>query len=246
MTCYLWSSRVDALTNPEFQRSLQIGLVVAAAVGAVAFLVALWTARRTASAQARVRRGRVGAIGLFITVAAGAALAVLATPVETGTGARVVASPQTDVSVAPDEVVSARRFSSAKMPALSLDAPDGWTLELDEKGRKLAATGARARLSISSAMLTEAVDVDALLGKLAETQRALGFDVGATFTDRIGDLPATAFLATGPTRSVCTWMLKRDARLATSIICTAEGKTTAREACRPVIERVRWRTPGRP
>ena len=43
-----------------------------------------------------------------------------------------------------------------------------------------------------------------------------------------------AFLSTGPTRSVCTWMVKRDTHLATSVICTADGKATARDACRPV------------
>jgi hypothetical protein len=235
---------VDALSNPEFQRSLQIGLAVVAALGALSFLGALLMARRSASAQVRVRRRRWSAIGLFITIAAGAALAVFSMPVETDTGERSVV-PQADGSAAPEDVVSARRFSSAKMPALSLDAPDGWTLALDEKGRKLAATAARAHLSISSAVLTEAVDVDGLLAQLADTQRELGFDVGATFTDRIGDLPASAFLATGPTRSVCTWMVKRDARLATSIICTAEGKPTARDACRSALERIRWRTPGR-
>ena len=80
---------------------------------------------------------------------------------------------------------------------------------------------------------------------MADTQRTLGFDVGATFTERIGDLPAGAFLSTGPARSVCTWMVKRDAHLATSVICTADGKATARDACRGVLERIHWRIPAR-
>jgi hypothetical protein len=241
---YLSAAPVDVLTKPEFQRSLQIGLAVVAALGAAVFLGVLWTARRPIPAQARIRRRRIGAVGLFAMLAAGAAFAALATPVEPEPGARFVAT-AADVP-APEDVATARRFSSAKMPALSLDAPDGWTLELDEKGRKLAATRKHAHLSISSALLTNAVDVENLLGKLAETQRALGFDVGATFTDRIGALPAAGFLATGPARSVCTWMVKRDTRLATSIICTADGKPTAREACRAVIDRISWRAPGRP
>ena len=84
---------------------------------------------------------------------------------------------------------------------------------------------------------------DLLLAKLAETQRALGFEVGDTFKDRLGDLPAAGFLATGPARSVCTWMVKRDTHLASSVICTAEGKQTAREACRPLLAKLHWRTP---
>ena len=110
-------------------------------------------------------------------------------------------------------------------------------------GRKLTATGDGARLLVSTAILTEAVDAEALLAKLAETQRALGFEVGDTFRDRLGDLPAAGFLATGPVRSVCTWMVKRDTHLASSVICTAEGKQTAREACRALLAKLRWRTP---
>ena len=91
--------------------------------------------------------------------------------------------------------------------------------------------------------MTEPVDAEALLAKLAETQRALGFDVGDTFRDRLGDLPAAGFLATSAARSVCTWMVKRDAHLASSVICTAEGKQTAREACRALLAKLRWRTP---
>jgi hypothetical protein len=80
-----------------------------------------------------------------------------------------------------------------------------------------------------------------MLRQLAQTQRALGFEVGDTFSDRVGDLPAAGFLATGPARSICTWMVKRDTRLATSLICTSETKVSAREACRPAIAAIRWR-----
>jgi hypothetical protein len=240
---------VDALASPGFQRSLQLVLALVAGLGAAMFLGALWMARRPVPAQTRVRRRRIGAVGLFVTVAAGVAFVVLATPVEpdpgapSGAGAPSVAGPP----AAPEEdAVSPRRFSSARLPALSLDAPDGWTLAFDEKGHKLTASSATARLLISTAFLSEAVDVPSLLARMADTQRTLGFDVGAILTDRIGDLPAGAFLSTGPARSVCTWMVKRDTRLATSVICTADGKATARDACRPVVAKIRWRTPARP
>jgi hypothetical protein len=201
----------------------------------------LWTARRPMPAQARVFRRRVGAVGLFVVVAAGAALAVLSTPVESGTDAPTVAVGDGEAGADGTDVATERRFSSAKLPALALDAPAGWTLALDEKSRKLTATGGAGRLMISSALLTEAVDVEAMLRQLAQTQRALGFEVGDTFSDRVGDLPAAGFLATGPARSICTWMVKRDTRLATSLICTSETKVSARDACRPAIAAIRWR-----
>jgi hypothetical protein len=237
---------VDALANPSVQRWLLVVLASAAAAGAILFVGVLWTARRPMPAQARVLRRRIGAVGLFIVVAAGAALAVLSTPVDTGTDARPVVVAEGEAAGAgTPEVTTERRFSSGKLPALSLDAPDGWTLALDEKGRKLTASGGAGRLLISSARLTEAVDVEAMLRQLAQTQRTLGFDIGDTFSDRVGDLPAAGFLATGPTRSICTWMVKRDTRLATSLICTSETKVSAREACRPAIAAIQWRAPAR-
>jgi hypothetical protein len=80
---------------------------------------------------------------------------------------------------------------------------------------------------------------------MSESQRALGFDVGQIFTERVGDLPAAGFLATGPNRSVCTWMVKRETHLATSLICSADGKPTAREACRVAVAAIHWRAPAR-
>ena len=239
---------MDVLANPSVQRWLLVVLAVAAGAGAILFLGVLWTARRPMPAQARVFRRRVGAVGLFVVVAAGAALAVLSTPVETGTvapSAADVAGEAGDGGAEVPDVATDRRFSSAKLPALSLDAPAGWTLALDEKSRKLTATGGAGRLMISSALLTEAVDVEAMLRQLAQTQRALGFEVGDTFSDRVGDLPAAGFLATGPARSISTWMVKRDTRLATSLICTSETKVSAREACRPAIGAIHWRAPAR-
>jgi hypothetical protein len=236
---------VDALASPGFQRSLQLVLALVAGAGAAMFLAALWTSRRSVPAQTRVRRRRFGAVGVFVTIAASAALAVLAMPVEPDPGARIVAD--AGAPAAPQEqVASPRRFSSARLPALSLDAPDGWTLALDDKGHKLTATGATARLLISTGVLSEAVDVQSLLARMADTQRTLGFDVGPIFTDRIDDVPAAGFLSTGPTRSVCTWMVKRDTHVATSIICTAEGKATARAACHPVVAQIHWRALTRP
>jgi hypothetical protein len=141
------------------------------------------------------------------------------------------------------EVVSALRFSSAKPPALSLDAPDGWSLELDQATRKLTASSATARLLISTAVLKETVDAESLLGQLAERQRALGFDIGERFPDRLGDLPAAGFVATARTRSVCAWIVKRGEHLASSVICSAEGKPSARDACRAPLASLRWRAP---
>jgi hypothetical protein len=195
------------------------------------------------TAQTRIFRRRVAAVVLFAAVAGAAAYAVLSTPVDNGNTAPSASAGADGEGGGVVDVATERQFSSGKLPALSVDAPDGWKLELDPAGRKLTAAGAAARLIVSSAVLTDAVDVQALLRQLAETQRGLGFEVGDFFSDRIGDLPAAGFLATGPTRSICTFMVRRDVRLATSLICTSEGKGSAREACRPVLAKVRWRAP---
>jgi hypothetical protein len=223
---------------------LLIVVAAVAGVGAAMFLGALWIGRRSTAVGARVMRRRVGAVGLFVVVAAGVAYAVLSVPVDSETGARPGAASPPEAAAPEEDVATSRRFSSARMPALTLDAPAGWTLALDEKTRRLSATGTDAHLSISTAILTEAVDVTAMLRQLGETQRTLGFEVGDPFTDRIGDLPAAGFLSTGPARSVCTWMIRRDTHLATSVICTADGKAPARDACRGVLAKILWRTPA--
>jgi hypothetical protein len=235
---------LDALTNPSLQRLLPIVIAVVGALGAAMFLGVLWTGRRPMPPQARVFRKRMGAVGLFVVVAAGAAYALLRTPVEPGVGAVLAAAPVADVG-AEAEVVSPRRFSSTRLPALELDAPDGWKLELDAKARKLVARNDNVSLLVSTAILTDAVDVEEMLRQMAETQRELGFDVGEKFSEPLGGLPAAGFVATGQGRSVCTWMIKRDTHLASSAICTAEGKLTAREACRDPLAKLRWRTPER-
>lgn len=237
---------MDALANPSLQHGLSIALAVVAALGAVTSIAVLWSARRSMPAQARVFRRRVGVVALFVAVAAGAAGAVLSRPVDSQFGALAAPPPPGAVAVADDEVVSARRFSSAKLPALSVDAPDGWHLELDKAGRKLKAiSSGGAHLLISTAVLKEVVDVDFFLGQLAERQRGLGYDVGDTISDRLGDLPAVGFVAKSAAQSVCAWMVKRDAHLASSVICTSDDKVPARDACRAVLASLRWRPPAR-
>jgi hypothetical protein len=237
---------VDALANPSVQRLMPIVIAAVGALGAAVFLGVLLTVRRPMPPRARILRKRMGAVGLFVVVAAGAAYALLGAPAEPEMGAQPPPAIAVETGAdAEGEVVSPRRFSSSRLPALELDAPDGWKLELDAKARRLSARSDNVSLLVSTALLTDAVDVAEMLRQMAETQGALGFDVGPTFSDRLGGLPAAGFVATGQARSVCTWMIKRDTHLASSVICTAEGKVTAREACRGALANLRWRTPAR-
>ena len=233
---------MDALANPSLQHGLSIALAVVAALGLVTCVLILWSARRAISAQARVLRRRVGVVALFIAVAAGAAGVVLSLPVDTELHVPAATSGS---APADDEVVTAQRFSSAMLPALSLNAPEGWRLELDKAAHKLTAKSDGAKLLISTVVLKEVVDVDFLLGQLAERQRGLGYEVGETTPDRLGDLPAVGFLATVPGRTVSAWMVKRDAHLASSVMCSSDGKVSARDACRAPLGSLRWREPAR-
>lgn len=245
---YLSGPLVDVLANPSVQRWLLIGLAAIGAAGVATLFGVLWAARRPMPHRERVLRRRVGAVSLFVVVAAGAAFALLATPVETETSASPPTTATVPAAAAAEgeaELASAGRFSSAGLPALSMTAPDGWRLAFDKAGRKLTATSDTTRLLVSTAILAEVVDVDTLIRHMADQQEALGLEVSATFSDRLGDLPATGFLSTGPARSVCTWMVKRDTHVASSLICTTEGKRTAREACRGPLATLRWRAPQR-
>ena len=112
--------------------SLQLVLaLVAVAAARRCFWARSWTARRTARSQTRCR-ARVGVVGLFISRRGRCGLR------RAGDAGRDP-SPAREPSWARRRPrqggcgVSARRFSSARLPALSLDAPDGWTLEADER-----------------------------------------------------------------------------------------------------------------
>ena len=124
---------MDALENPSVQQTISIVLAAIAASGLVIFLGVWWTARGPLPAPVRLFRRRVGAVALFVVVAAGAAFAVLRTPVESGTRAVPGTAPSGSGSddTGEAEVVSANRFSSARLPALTLDVPDGWKLDFD-------------------------------------------------------------------------------------------------------------------
>jgi len=234
---------VDSLANPSVQHGVSIALAAIAAAALLTFVAAAFGARRAKVAAKRVFFRRAAVVTAFVAVAAGAAFALLSTPVETDRPLPAAGASPGDAGSDAD-VISPARVSSAKLPALSLDAPAGWRLDLDPVAHKLTATSGGTRLLISTAILTEVVDAGALLGQLAERQRALGFDVGDSFPDRLGDLPATGFLAKAGTRSVCAWMIKRDVHLASSVICASDGKPPAREACRAPLSALRWRAPA--
>ncbi|HEY7376416.1 MAG TPA: hypothetical protein VIF57_29930 [Polyangia bacterium] len=234
---------MDSLANPSVQHGLSMALAAVAAAAVLTFVATALGARRAKVAATRIFLRRAALVAAFMAVAAGAAFALLSTPVETGTPVPPAGPPAGEPAAGVD-VSSPARFSSAKLPALSLDAPAGWRLELDAAAHKLAATSGGTRLLISTAILTEAVDAGALLAQLAQSQRALGFAVGDAFPDRLGDLPATGFLATAGSRSVAVWMVKRDLHLASSVICSTDGKPSAREACRAPLATLRWRAPA--
>jgi hypothetical protein len=140
------------------------------------------------------------------------------------------------------DVIEKGRFSSRKLPALSAEAPAEWAFEVEKAGKLVARRGG-TRLVISTAHLREVVDARLLLQSMADAQTAQGLEVGQPFPDRIGELAAVGAQADGQGRSVSTWMVKRGDHLVSSLMCLSEGTAPAREACRPVIATVRWKTP---
>ena len=135
-------------------------------------------------------------------------------------------------------------FVGQRLPALALDAPDGWTLEGAKVGRKLAISGDQARPAIRHGDpdgggrrrgAAPAARPDAARAGVRGRRHVQRPD------RRICRRPG--FLATGPCgRSAPGWSSAM--RTSCRRHLHADGKPTAREACRPLLAKLRWRAPG--
>jgi hypothetical protein len=145
---------------------------------------------------------------------------------------------------AESEVKTPIRFSSSRLPALSIDAPAGWHLTFDRNTGKLEATG-KAALVIKTALLTEAVDPAAIVKQAVDLWVSSGASIEGSFNGSFDGLNAVGTSVRFAAHSATVWVVKRGDRLVTTMVCKAEG-LGAREDCRSVIATLRWRAPGPP
>ena len=145
-------------------------------------------------------------------------------------------------------VVSERVFDSKDLPAVKLEAPDGWRIEFDSANRLVAAVQgsdpiatAKTVFQINSSTLSDDTDLDRILAIASKALEDRGMTRGDSFTETIDGLPARGRVLRGDTDDSCLWFVKRGPRFVSALICRSRSPTNAREACNPVLERLRWR-----
>jgi hypothetical protein len=158
------------------------------------------------------------------------------------------------------DVISDRLFSSGRMPAIDLDLRDlspGWRLThgaadgvpdvltaTSEAAAPDADAGARTTLVIQSSQIDEPVDVARLAADLAAGLEPSGAKLAPSTQSQIDGRAATVITADrADGAAVTVWIIKRGDRFVSYLYCFAPPKI--RDACAPVLARLRWRAPGR-
>ena len=143
------------------------------------------------------------------------------------------------------DVASAERFSSSRLPALSVVAPPPWRFEHDEQAGRLAGLRPGGRMMIETTLITDANDsVGALNGVFAGLQKMGLEPAGEPFAQWFGGLQAMGRVGTAGAASSAIWVVERPGKLFTIIVCTSEEGHDAQTACDGVLSTLKWRPPG--
>jgi hypothetical protein len=139
-------------------------------------------------------------------------------------------------------------FRSATNPSVDIVAPPGWRLAFDGqtatvKGSKDADDG--TTITIDSSLL----DKEVVLGRLVEatktavTSRGVTVD-GEIFSQILDGKSAMGFTARGGERLDAVWIVRRGSHFASTIHCFSRAGTEPTQACRPVLDALKWVTPA--
>jgi hypothetical protein len=148
----------------------------------------------------------------------------------------------------PPTVLSDHAFDSDGSPAVAIEAPAHWRVEFDSAQRLLrivrdgeAELG--AVLQINSTVLSDDANVDQMLAEMSRQLQKQRMSVGDAFTENIGGVHALGVTLIGADERKCVWLVKRQARYVSAILCATRERTDVRQICRPVLDRIKWRAP---
>jgi hypothetical protein len=143
------------------------------------------------------------------------------------------------------EVVTAQRFSSSGLPALSVDAPPPWQFEHDAEAGRLSGQRPGGRMMIETTFITDSHDAaGALSGVFGNLQRMGLRPAGDPFAQSFDGLQAAGRVGIAGDGSSALWVVERPGKLFTIIVCTSDADHDARTACDGVLSTLRWRPPG--
>jgi hypothetical protein len=149
----------------------------------------------------------------------------------------------------PAKAITETHFQSDDLPALALDAPTGWVLEFEPKAGALKAVRRQApeegAVMITSSLTKDDVVLQALMDRLTPLLARQGFTVqGAAVAANLGGVPAQLLVARGSDGGeLCNWYARRGKHFISSIQCASHTATSCRDACAPVLDRIRWIEP---
>jgi hypothetical protein len=148
------------------------------------------------------------------------------------------------------ETVSARAFSSGRMPAVDVELPAGWRLTHGTADgvpnvltiSSTADAGPGTTLVVQSSPLDEPVDVARLASELAAGLESSGATMSPTSQIQVDGLPATLVTATrADGAAVSVRIVRRAEHLVSYLYCF--GPPAAADACAAPLTRLHWHAP---
>jgi hypothetical protein len=219
-----------------WQFALRLALILLVVIGLVRFF------RRNGGANpARHRRTAALAIGIGV-------VGLLATKRLTQPSSHPVSESGSKSSGPVQTLVSARSFDSNDQPAVAIEAPEGWRVEFDGSQRLLMVVkgtepnaDAAAVFQVKSASLSDQLDIDKMQRITTNELKRQGWTVGDPFSDNIDGRSAIGFTAAGAEEKKCAWFVKRGAKHVSVLMCVSRDATDPKDACHPVLGRLKWR-----
>ncbi|MET0592464.1 MAG: hypothetical protein ABW133_07185 [Polyangiaceae bacterium] len=145
-------------------------------------------------------------------------------------------------------VLTDRAFDSEGSPALALEAPAGWRIEFDSVHRLLRVVRdgegeIGAVMQINSTVLSEDANIDQMLAEMSHQLQKQRMSVGDAFTESIDGKHALGVTLVGADERKCIWLVKRQPRYVSAVLCATRERVDIRQVCRPALERIKWREP---
>lgn len=228
-----------------WQRALDLALLIAISLGFGAIVVAVRGSRRAPlSREQRTRLGVLGAVVFLVFTAARLLLSDTLAPI-----ARPGAAPTSSgAAPTPSEIVTDRTFESAALPAMRIDAPDGFRVSFDGATRRVSVTdaGGQTLVLVFTRVLDDGGSAAGVRAELRRQLEASGV-AAVDFDDTIAGASAVGIAAKVEGASNASWCVDRPGPagkpMVTVVQCRAPADREARAACAPVLERLRWVVP---
>jgi len=141
------------------------------------------------------------------------------------------------------EVVTETSFESTDLPAVKLDAPDGWRVSFDHQTRRLSLTNAEGTMLVVFARYLEAGGSAAGVRNEVKTQLESSGQKPVEFEESVDGRNALGLVSVDGGSALASWSIDRGGSLVSVLQCRTASNREARTACRPALDRLHWLVP---